>query len=161
MKSAARMSEIERGLTGLAKKVYALVPAESHWTLHDIHAESNRIGQHLERRVLEGTLESLVKSGLVKKDASGRFIRVRFKEEDMQEPNAPTPGVDAPQSKTPIDMLAPLIEEARVLSVRLSVLATDIESAALAIEDRLSAVKEETEEMRQFRALFQKMAGKL
>lgn len=75
----SRMDELERGLTGIAKKVLACIPLADDWNIAQIIAELARQGSVQELRVVQGCITNLREQGLVREPKAGRFIRVARK----------------------------------------------------------------------------------
>lgn len=64
--SYSRYKALYAGLNSAAKKVYNAVPMQEQWTIAQVLAELTRLGSHVDYRVVEGCLETLVKAKLVR-----------------------------------------------------------------------------------------------
>lgn len=140
----ARLRAIEEGQTGIAKKVLASVPIQEAWTARQIVSDIARSGSRPDPHIVEGCLNTLVDSGLVRERPRGYFQRIKPKEEEVVS-IASTPA----QPKEPVD---PLTKLGNIAS-SLRTLADEIEDVALTIEERQTATTEEIAKLRQLKAL--------
>lgn len=143
MNSNARMRAIEEGQTGIAKKVLASVPIQETWTAHQIISDIARSGSRPDPHIVEGCLNTLCDSGLVRERPRGYFQRVKPKEEKVASI------ASAPQQKEPIDPLAKLGN----IASSLRTLADELEDVALAIEEKHAGATEELAKLRQLKTL--------
>ena len=164
-----RLAEIERSITGVAKKVLAAVPAASTWTLREIHSELSRSGTNVERRVMDGCVNSLKESGLVREPEAGKFIRVlpKVKDEPSAAPQlASMPAISGRvdvtgaqhRSQEPLDELAECAAAVRDLAKVAIALASRIEEVAVGVEERTLAIREESAKLRQLQELLKSLA---
>lgn len=142
--SSARMRAIEAGQTSIAKKVLSSVPIQESWTARQIVSDIARSGSRPDPHIVEGCLNTLCDSGLVREHPRGYFQRIKPKEE-----KAVSIAATSAQSKEPIDPLTKLSTVASILRS----LANEIEDVALAIEERQTATTEEIAKLRQLKAL--------
>lgn len=76
-----RYDALVNSLTGIARKVFNAVPAREHWTSKEIYAELRRNGHTTaDLRIIQGCLDSLVDTGLVREFGNGEFCRITPKE---------------------------------------------------------------------------------
>lgn len=151
----AKITRLESGLNGMAKKVLEAVPAQSPWSKDQIAVEMRRLGSGADRQVLEGCLDTLRGRGLIKEPTRGQFIRVVGKtttnqlEEDTlstQAPPARLPASAAPAKKDPLTRLA---DAAKLLRQA----ADEIDAAALDAAEQVQTAAKDTEKFRQLQAL--------
>lgn len=151
----AKISRMESGLNGMAKKVLDAVPAQSPWSKDQIAGEMRRLGSGAERNVLDGCLDTLRGRGLIKEPARGHFIRVISKtttnqpEEDtltISQPPARLPASAQPEKKDPLSRLA---EASKLLRQA----ADEIDAAALDAAEQVQSAAKDTEKFRQLQAL--------
>jgi len=151
---------IEAGQTGLAKKVLEAVPISEAWTIHQIRNELIRTGSNSDYRMIEGCLRTLKDSELVKEPDTGSFIRIMSKPKTVRvsvpkEVQEQTMAVIAEAKKPvePMDRLAALSAQVRVLSNQVLAIATEIENVALDVQDRLDRIHADTAKLRQLQEL--------
>lgn len=78
--NATRLDDLERSISGVSRKVLHACPVAEAWTPRDIHTEILRQGHSsIDRRTLDGCLNALRDSGLVREPEHGCFIRVTAK----------------------------------------------------------------------------------
>ena len=142
--NSARMRAIEEGQTGIAKKVLSSVPIQESWTARQIVSDIARSGSRPDPHIVEGCLNTLCDSGLVRERLRGYFQRTKPKEEKVVSIAA-----TSAQPKEPID---PLTKLGNIAS-SLRAMADEIEDVALAIEERQTATTEEIAKLRQLKAL--------
>lgn len=156
----ARLLEAERNLTGIARKVYGHVPVNEAWRPQDIHAEAARLGQNVERRVIDGCLNSLKDSGLIRESSPGMFIRapmVAAKDEAPQKP--PTPTAPEPEAKRDaLDELADCAAKVRDLGWTAKALAERIEGVALRVAEDTQRIAADGQKLQQLRDLLKSVA---
>ena len=81
--NASKMKQVESGLTGIARKVLDAVPKTDAWASAAIFGEIKRAtGSSYEMKLINGCLESLKASGLVREPMRGKWIRVAAKDHD-------------------------------------------------------------------------------
>lgn len=165
--------------TSAAQKVYDAVPMVESWSHPQIIAEMARNGQSLDYRVMAGCLNNLVRAGLVQEVIKGYFRRLpvrpqpkpaatpaikpaapieQVKEPVMTKPAAPITTAAAPTAKqTPMDILGALAVRAAMLGKQAHELSTDIENAALALQEQQETNEKDMEKFRQLQALLKGM----
>lgn len=157
----ARLLEAERNLTGIARKVLAVVPVQNWWSSHQIKGELRRVGAHLDHAVVDGCLGSLLRDGLIKKrgpENFEHFIRLIPKPEPQPSPPPETPPVPdekpEPQYATDtLDSLASIASGLRQIADQLTQLAANLDDRTLDIEAERQRAKGETTKFRQLQAL--------
>lgn len=139
------------GQSSVARKVFEHVPISEEWASVQVARELNRAtGSVMDMRVLTGCLMTLKEAGLVRLSASGCFRR-----EPVALPSIPSatpapmkqPNQVAPSREvSAIDLLAGIAKSLRAL-------ATEIETAAIAIEESRAKDDGELQKLRQLQAL--------
>jgi hypothetical protein len=149
----ARLLEAERNLTGIARKVFQHVPAAEAWRPQEIHAEMARMGSNIERRVLDGCLNSLKDSGLLREPEPGRFIRNELKPRAEAPPAQPAE-LPAPESRRDaLDELADCAAKVRELGYALKAQADCIERVALRVAEDTQRIAADGQKLQQLRDL--------
>lgn len=171
----ARFLAIHAGLTSAAKKVYEAVPISEPWTTAQIVTELNRLGSNMEFRIAAGCIRALVEAGLVVEQTKDQYYRVpvrpkpqtttlppepvmatAIKKAQAEVPLKTTPPPPPPIS--PIDKLTGLAARVENIVADLKVLAGDIETAALEIEEQRQAEDADTEKLRRLRSVLKELA---
>lgn len=156
-----------QGQTGIAKKVYECVPLQEAWQAFQImQALKNMTGSLADVRVVQGCLNSLVDSGLIRQ--TGRQFYQRIQVEEKQK--APEPKMPAIQQKTekpvlvpatkaagPMEILGELSVEIVGMAEHLKNLARRVEDAALAIEQERENNSENLEKLRQLQSILKSL----
>lgn len=157
----ARLQSILANVSAVSRRVYESVPIEGPWSKADIHHDllrRNRGARDL--RITEGCLKSLKAAGLVTEPQIGHFVRAKVKVKSVttsqSAKNACTetrPPREAPKFSTPIELLSGLSEKAISLSQQVKALSEEIESAALLIDEYVSARDAEHAKLLQLKSL--------
>jgi hypothetical protein len=144
----SKFSSIYNGLSSVAKKVYDAVPQIESRNVHSISSELARTGKAMDIKVFQGCLSHLVQIGLVQEN-NGTFTRkpVRISIKSPVEVEVVTK--EDPKALDNIDQLASLAKRAADLGNMLKILSSDIETAALAIEEQNQANAKENEKIQQ------------
>ncbi len=167
--SLSRFNATYSGLSSVAKKVYEAVPIAQNWTHQQIIAELHRAGKQIERNVLSGCLNTLIRAGLINEDSKGCFIREEVRqatkpisvnqEPDMPSKNSntspstsassarvtvPLAGVPTTAAKptpvlSPLDRFGALAARCAVLAGQIKALASDISDAAVDVQEQMDA----------------------
>lgn len=162
------------GLSSVARKVYDATPIRESWTVAQIKGELARTGISLYMKTVQGCIASLVSSGLVGEAERGIFRRRVKPEPDKpdntntlrmpslteisaapakQEPALP-PAQEAPASQlSPIDILAGVLGRIDAAMENLKALKSDVEAAAIAIEEQFSDAKSKSVKFQQLQEL--------
>ncbi len=153
----ARHQSIERGLTGIARKVFEVVPMQEMWPISQIVSEMARIHQSRpDARVVHGCLDSLIGSGLVRM-SQGRYCRtVSF--EQQEEPimaNSPPPA--RVLAEDPISKLGRLAESMRELAQQATATADAIDAAAIEVDEAIRNAQKGDAQLNQLRALLKNL----
>lgn len=165
----ARFKSTYQGLSGIARKVYEVVPISEAWTAAQVRAELARQNVSISREVnvLEGCLNTLVSSGIVYEPERGKFRRVEItppkekKEPTMAVPTPHSPQVAGPvvvrKGPTALDRLATLSGEASKLGQRLVSLSKEIDDAILDAQQEAEAESAQYEKFRQMATLLKSL----
>lgn len=154
--SAAKFQGEYNGLTAVAKKVYDAVPAMEEWGSARIQVELKRVGVAMDARQVNGCLDSLVRSGLVREPKPGMFIRQYVKDAPMRPVLVKSGPVEKTTAEEPMPEEAP-IDKLSGLSSKLREIADAIDTAAIEIADRISSESEETAKLRQLQRLLKEI----
>ncbi|MCA8430054.1 hypothetical protein [Burkholderia seminalis] len=151
------------GQSAIAKKVLEMVPIQEAWSRAEIAGHLLRVTKSSpDPAVIEGCLGRLKDSGLIREPSRGRYQRVEVREREvLQVPVQKSEITIAPpevQAALPIEILAKLSERARSLATELVMLASDIETAALTIEQDNAENAANLEKLRQFQSLLKSLA---
>ncbi|HDR9093358.1 hypothetical protein QZM46_17600 [Burkholderia vietnamiensis] len=151
------------GLSAIAKKVLEMVPIQEAWSRSEIAGHLLRVTKSSpDAAVIDGCLGRLKDSGLVREPSRGRYQRVEVREREVLKVpvQKPEEAVNAPveQSILPIEILSKLAERARSVATELVVLASDIETAALTIEQGNAENAASLEKLRQFQSILKSLA---
>lgn len=175
-----KFSVILSAQTAIAQKVFDLVPIAEAWPIPTIISEIGRrqVAVTRDHHTLAGVLASLVSVGLVKEVRRGFFQRVQiadggsdehadaplpppFRLDTEAEAAKPKPAAGSPTKLSqPVDTLTCLQAiSARCieLSNSLRTLASDIETAALEINERHTLASKETEKLRHLQKLLREL----
>jgi hypothetical protein len=173
--NSARLAEVERGITGIARKVLAAVPVAVECNSRKIQRDMVSAGHNTELRTVEGCLCSLRDAGLVREPIRGSFIRIMAK----PQPAAPVASgaiiapalvaVDVAVPAVPLkleslDKLAVMAQQVRrmgelatTLAERATAMAAQIEDVAVEFEERMQKVTAEGAKFRQLQELLKGM----
>lgn len=171
MLSYTRFCQLLDGQTAIAKKVFGATPISEEWTLHQIQAELIRTGQGRERQATEGALRGLVRTGLVAETKNGFFQRAKCKDppsmldliekaaaQKQPQENAMTAKPALIKNPAPhIDKLAMISNQARSIAEQIKELASNIETAAIEIDEQIKQGTEETAKLKQLQQLLKSL----
>lgn len=113
------------GQSSIAKKVYQFIPIADSWTHQQIASEMVRVtGAHTDHRIMQGCINTLKDSGLVKEPQRGKFQRteIKTKEEAPKKEDLviQKPTAKAPQKKqSAIEILSEISEDMRNVAKKL------------------------------------------
>jgi predicted transcriptional regulator len=157
------------GQTSVAKKVYEHVPALEAWTAIQISQALTRATKsQMDFKILQGCLKALRESGLIRETQRGMFQRVDVKEK-LEEPlprSEPAKSVVAPISpsapmaaptKTPIEILSEISARVVALNGELKKIASDIETAAIVIEEGMAENEENLGKLKQLQSILKSL----
>lgn len=166
--NASKLARVESGLNTMARKVLEAVPKKEVWTKSQIARELHRSGSSSAGRdVVDGCLNTLKESGLIREPEHGSFIRVSTREptvvtvtkKPFTTPTAKEENEPMPTIPTRADAAAPVSPEPDTLS-RLANLgallrraADECDAIALDVESRVQAAKQDGEQLRQLKQL--------
>lgn len=161
-----RQQSILRGMPVQAQKVFEFVPIAEAWGYARILGEitkSTRSG--IDRRTVEGCLERLCDAGLIREVGSRAYQRTRIATttEDKPESEVITPAESIPASRVEpaavsspsnaIELLAGLSNRLDRVATDIRAIVSDLETAALQIEEHHAAAGREAQRLRQLREL--------
>lgn len=168
----SKHKSIVSNLSGIAKKVYDAVPDGESWDAKAIIAEMQRmLGTKPDFRVVEGCLESLKVSGLLKESPPRMFVRLAIKtKEEKPDVKPEVKPVETKPVETKMDpitqlstLAATLRERSRhvnamlmqldAMETELTRFADEIEKAAIAFDDQIKLAGEEAKKFRQIQQL--------
>jgi hypothetical protein len=150
------------GQTQIAKKVFECIPMTTSWSMSQICSEMNRKGQGSDIRIIQGCVNTLVGSGLVKEIPKGMFKRlsVRTQEKNVHETQGSIQIINEPKeiivteknNKDPLEMLSLISSSARKL-------ADDLDDAALVIASQIKDIESQTSKLKQLQALLKSIGA--
>lgn len=158
MMNYARFQAILKGQSAAAQKVYGAIPEATGWTHNEIQAELIRKGCNTEYRIIQGCVNSLIASGIVREfipphthgepKSAPKFkremVRGRPKKtldiQDVEEIQPEEPEMANPipfkaPPSSPIDLLTAMSSRLRGIAKDMETLATDIDNTALKLEE--------------------------
>jgi len=157
----AKLSRIESGLTGIAKKVLDAVPISTIWAKEQIFAELRRTNCSAARDVVEGCLDSLRGKGLISEPSRGHFVRVFAKpkepHQEMKIVHSLSTAKLAEEPTEPVNQHQDGLSRIAAMAKTLRSLADDIETIGLDVEERMQAVEKDTEKLRQLQSLLKSL----
>lgn len=159
MLSYSRHKQLYNSLTQVAAKVYDAVPLQEPWTKQQVISELTRCGTVRNIQTIEGCLNSLKNHGLIKEPKVGLFVRVPYKTEPVQVKTPENtmaqsaPATPDTKQRSPIDTLTQLTSRVSAAIGQLKTLASEIEDAALEIEEQFRANEEEMQRFQQLKTL--------
>lgn len=152
-----RLNRIADQQTGIARKVLDAVPIAEEWTTSAVSRELFRVGTRIDKDTLEGCLQSLKESGLVKEPHAGHWRRVHV--ERAEEPET-APGAKVKFVRVdPLDRMATLTATLRERASQLLMLADEIDAAAIAMEEERAAGSASDQKLRQLQSLLRDIGG--
>ena len=159
MLSLMKHQERVKHLSATAQKVYSAVPISEPWSVTRIYSEMQRIGTSTrDQRVVQGCLNSLKESGLVVEPERGIFARVAIRPEVKKQTESQTTTKEEKMpitaTKTPRNPMAILSD----LAARCKALADEIETAALEIDEYVTAKDADAGKLKQLQALLKGLA---
>ncbi|MDR6447464.1 hypothetical protein J2794_003580 [Paraburkholderia terricola] len=149
--------------SAIAKKVLEMVPIQDAWSRSEIASHLRRVTKSSpDVAVLDGCLVRLKDAGLIRERQTGFYQRVEIREREVlhvaTETKTELNGDAGAPAKSPIDILSGLAERARSLATSVVVLASDIETAALTIEQGNAESNANLDKLRQLQALLKSLA---
>lgn len=159
----SKIDRIVKNLTSISKKVYDCVPILEEWSKSQIKGELMRVGGNQNSRVVDGCLDGLKKSGLIKEPRVGYFIQitasapVSIKQQDFTEMSVSQKTNEKPQEAAMCDQVDPvaIIEN---LTAKMDELKADFEEAAIKISDYVEQSKKSVEKMQQLQMLLKSIS---
>lgn len=161
--AATRNEAVLAGQTVIAQKVFAAIPPSqtNAYTAFEIaRALKAAAGSSPAIHVLRGCLATLKDCGLIKEVVPGSFRRAETKDKEKVEmPKSavvmaiPAKAVDA----SPLELLSGIATKLRGAAAGLGALADELDSAAIAIEDRAAAGAHELAKVKQIATLLKEL----
>lgn len=156
-----RFQSIYNGLPQNLKKVYDVVPMKDSWGESMIMSELSRLGfSYSGDKSMIGTLNRLKDLCLIKETEPGKFKKEEITEKVVKkEPKAFSLTVGSKEvmaskeTKTPLFMLNDLAMQAVQLANLCKKLASDIESAAINIDDHIAFTQKDSLKLKQLQEL--------
>ncbi|VWC78694.1 MULTISPECIES: hypothetical protein [Burkholderia] len=151
------------GLSAIAKKVLEMVPIQEAWSRSEIAGHLLRVTKSSpDAAVIDGCLGRLKDSGLIREASRGRYQRIEVREREVlkvpEQKSAEAIVATEPQAILPIEILSQLAERTRALATQIVILASDIETAALTIEQGNAENAANLEKLRQLQSLLKSLA---
>lgn len=150
-----------QGQPTITRKIFEHVPIQEAWTSPQISQSLARAcGSRLDAKTVGRCVRELLNSGLVRAVIAGHYQRVPVSKGSNADSSAETPVTETPKEPTTmpqetkpsaIDVLAGIAKSMRAL-------ASDIETAALSIEEGSAKSSEELGKLRQLQALLKGLA---
>nr|DAH87993.1 MAG TPA: hypothetical protein [Caudoviricetes sp.] len=152
------------GQSAIAKKVLEMVPIQEAWSRTEIAGHLLRVTKSSpDAAVIDGCLGKLKASGLIREASRGRYQRIEVREKEVVKvpiSEATLAAVVAVEERAvaPIEILSKLSERARSLATQVVMLASDIETAALTIEQSNAENAANLEKLRQLQSLLKSLS---
>lgn len=157
----ARATDVLKGQTSVAQKVYHAVPINTAWAAQAIEEELARTGHTIGLHTVRGCLAKLLESGLIRQHESGHYTRTKVKEKQpkaevipMSKP-MPRPEVK-PESKpeaAPVDRLLVIADRFKMLTDQFAQLSSELEEVAIGVSEQLSTSDADTKKLRQLQQI--------
>ena len=174
MMNPTRQQALINGLSSVAKRVFGSVPITEPWTVQQIYGELTRTGFSGDKRTVGGCLASLIATGLITEGPSGKFRRVAVKPltktpaavavaaatKELDMASQTTAALKPALIKNPaphIDKLAMISNQARSIAEQIKELASNIETAAIEIDEQIKQGTEETAKLKQLQQLLKSL----
>lgn len=161
--ATTRTSAVLAGQTAIAQKVFAAIPANSNsaYNAFEIARSLKALtGSCPDINVLRGCLATLKGCGLIKEVVPGSFRRVELKDKEKVEmpKSAVVMAIPAKVVETsPLELLSGIATRLRGAAAGLGALADELDSAAIAIEDRAAAGAHELAKVKQIATLLKEL----
>ena len=160
MLSPVKHQERIKNMSAIAQKVYAAVPAAEPWSMTCIHQEIQRTGSTTrDTRVVHGCLNTLKEAGLIEEPSRGTFVRVAVRQDKPKPPESlPTikeektmPEPTPKQPRSPMAILSDLAAKCKALT-------DEIETAALEIDEYVTAKDGDAAKLKQLQTLLKSLS---
>lgn len=182
----SRQRALLNGQTAIARKVFSAIPITESWTARQIYSELCRLGHSVDFKVQAGCLAALICAGLVIEPTAGNYRRAAVKQfveltkpeakpgktviaaevtaatrnKDIEMEAKPAAALKPALIKNPaphIDKLAMISNQARGIADQLKDLASNIETAAIEIDEQIKTGNEETAKLKQLQQLLKSL----
>lgn len=151
------------GQSSIAKKVYQFVPIQEPWSHSQISTEMQRTtGARTDHRIMQGCINTMIESGIVREVEKGKFQRteIRDREEPQQntetfidtEKAAPMPKQEE-KPNSAIEILSDISRRLNEVSSQVKSIASDVETAAIVIEDNVAQKEAGAAKLKQLQEL--------
>lgn len=154
-----RMQSIEQNLSAVAKKVLCAVPIGEPWSKNQIRKEIARSSGHVENRTVDGCLQSLCESGVIREPLPGMFVRVK-----VTETREPIRLVKDPPMKTAVSPILATtkaksdnLEAIADIAKRLRGIASEVEEIGIAMQSEVSSSAAESAKLAQLKDLLKSL----
>ncbi len=159
----SRYKSLFNGLNGAAKNVYQAIPIEEQSEAAQVSSELRRTSHMIDMKTIGGCIAGMVSNGLIVERMPGRYCRVVVREKRLisqwrrnksKSSIKPAPGESKMQTEavpqtSAIEKLGKLSERANVIGTMLRTLASDIEKAAIEIDDQAAANEKENQRLQE------------
>ncbi|MDW3683930.1 hypothetical protein RA280_19710 [Cupriavidus sp. CV2] len=147
-----------RGQSAIAKKVFEMVPIQEAWSCNQILAALHRVTRSsMDYQIMQGCLVALKAAGLVREPKGGLFQRAEIKEKaEDKMANVTEAGEAAVQAsgrgakKSAIEILSGIASHLRMI-------ASDIETAAIVIDEGIAEKDENLGKLKQLQSLLKSL----
>ncbi|WP_124520111.1 MULTISPECIES: hypothetical protein [unclassified Burkholderia] len=158
----AQREAIVRDLSTQARKVFEFVPGAAAWTSQQIMGcMYDTTKSRMELRAVAGCLASLVDAGIVKETSRGHFQRSKVsvsRPQPVADAGQPaTPVVEPVAVSEPIDVLSGILGRLSRVAADIHAIASDLETAALRIDEQRENREREVGKLRQLQALLKEL----
>ncbi len=181
----AKFEKAMRGQSSIASKVYNAVPTAQAWSSTQIYGALGRAtNARPDISIVRGCINSLIAAGVVREIEADRFQRVRVRKSQPSEdsngvmPETSTGGnVSSSQGRptlvlatqreeqkpdgvrpSPIDLLAVIAGRLSDIGKQVTAIVSDLENAALVIEEGITEHTENFDKLHQLQALLKSLA---
>ncbi len=153
----AKFNSMFNGLSSQLKKVYEATPISEPWVEQKIHAEIIRSGTSIGGVSIVGMLNKLKELGLINEPMPGLFIREsiteKVKSKFENEKIEFQLKIEEPMTKSPMQQLQELSSQAIQLANLCKKLSSDIETAAINIDDHIAKAAKDSVKLKQLQDL--------
>lgn len=160
----ARLATIERGLTGIARRVLDATPIGEAWSVHQVYSEIRRQGHSVDFRVVSGCLTSLCSQRLVREPQPGAYIRGKVATiDDEQAAQIESQAIKEaaslqPADGDPLDRLGELAGRIRLLAAEANRVADALDEATIEATGQMERLRADTKKLRQLQDLLKGMS---
>ena len=158
-----RFNRVIQGGSSVARKVYEAVPIADAWNPSVIHQELRRIGYTMDLHAIKGCLAALAAEGVAIEHPARLYQRTPvkprpIKEIKAEEPMATVAAAPAKVGVRPLAKLANIASRAKNIAAMLNELASDIELAALDIDEQDGQNNAQVNKLKQLKELLKELS---